>query len=204
MLTVTGIAREGSKGVMALMRCVCDCGRETTPQPYSLLRGASKSCGCNQAKAVSKHGHAYGKNGSKTYTAWAQMKSRCDNPANKYFADYGGRGIAYCERWSDFANFLADMGEAAPGLTLDRKDNDLGYSPENCRWADRVTQQNNRRNTHQIEYQGMVWPRQELARKFGINPHTLMNRLRRGWDIERALTQEIDWSKSSTSKGTQK
>jgi hypothetical protein len=200
MLTVLAVERQYSKGVMALMKCICDCGKQTTPQPYSLTSGRSKSCGCNQAKAVSKHGHAYGKNGSKTYTAWAQMKSRCDNPKNRFFADYGGRGIGYCDRWAKFENFLRDMGAAPEGLTLERQDNAKGYGPDNCVWATRKEQQNNRRNTRMVEFEGKSTPIQLLCDRFQINPHTLRNRLKNGWGIERALSQPIDVRKSSTNR----
>jgi hypothetical protein len=200
MLLVLGIEREGRAKVMPLMLCKCDCGKETTPQPYALMRGNVTSCGCGRLAKITKHGQAYGKNGSKTYTAWAQMKSRCDNPNNRFYACYGGRGIGYCESWKNFEDFLADMGEAPEGLTLDREDNSKGYSKANCRWASRKTQQNNRRNTRMIEFEGKSWPKQEIAEKFGIDPHTLMNRLKRGWTIEKALTFPVDKAKSSATK----
>lgn len=200
MLTVVGVAREGGSKVMPLMRCICDCGKETTPQPYSLKRGATKSCGCNQIKAKTKHGQAFGKNGSKTYMAWSQMKQRCDNPKNRFYADYGGRGIGYDEKWKDFEAFFADMGEAPEGLTLERIENSKGYSKGNCKWATRKEQQNNRRNTKMIEYEGKMWPKQILAERFNIDHCTLMNRLKRGWPIEKALTHPVDKSKATASK----
>ena len=75
------------------------------------------------------------------------MHARCYNPKHPRYADYGGRGITVCERWHSFENFLADMGEPPPGLTLDRINNDLGYSPENCRWATVSEQNNNQRRS---------------------------------------------------------
>ncbi|WP_405893841.1 hypothetical protein OG272_16220 [Streptomyces sp. NBC_00104] len=76
---------------------------------------------------------------------WGDMNNRCTNPTHRRWADYGGRGIKVCERWRDFRNFLADMGERPPGLEIDRIDNDGDYEPGNCRWVTRAVQRSNRR-----------------------------------------------------------
>lgn len=87
----------------------------------------------------------HGKYNTKTYQCWADMKGRCANQNNRSYVNYGGRGITVCERWLSFTNFLSDMGERPEGLSLERMDNDAGYSPENCKWATRSEQNKNKR-----------------------------------------------------------
>lgn len=92
-----------------------------------------------------KHGHRTGRQSTPTYRAWHSMLCRCYQPAQRSWKLYGGRGIVVCDRWRDFKNFLADMGEKPLGLTLDRLDNDGNYEPSNCRWATALEQVRNRR-----------------------------------------------------------
>lgn len=120
------------------------------------------------------------------------MKQRCLNPNRPDYARYGGRGIQICPRWRDsFDNFLADMGEPKPGESLDRLNNDLGYAPENCRWATDTEQANNKRTTRRLTYDGRTRTLAEWARLTSIGRGTLAWRLREGWPIERVLTEPV-------------
>jgi hypothetical protein len=122
----------------------CDCGTEKQVTKSNLQKGKTSSCGCLRHDLNFIHGHTT--KTSSAYGRWNAMKQRCTNPKHKRFADWGGRGITVCERWNDFLNFLADMGEPpSPELTIDRIDNDKGYSKGNCQWATRLQQTYNRR-----------------------------------------------------------
>jgi hypothetical protein len=112
---------------------------------------------------------------------WSSMVRRCTNPRNKAFPAYGGRGITVCDRWRDFTNFLADMGECPEGLSIDRKDNDKGYEPGNCRWATQSEQCRNTRRNVILTLNGVSHCLVEWAEITGINYGTLNDRIRRGW-----------------------
>lgn len=129
----------------------------------------------------------------KTYQCWQDMKSRCYNKNSQQFKNYGARGISVCDEWlTSFGAFLADMGLKPDGLTLDRINNELGYSPSNCRWATRAEQRKNQRTCHYIEFNGKRQTLTDWAREIGINEETLSARiLKRGWSEERALTTPI-------------
>lgn len=136
--------------------CRCICGRECLVRGSFLTSGHTKSCGCHKLKLIidrniSKSTHGHCRNGnSSTYQIWANIWDRCTRKTNKNYESYGGRGIAVCERWRVFENFLADMGEHPTGLSIDRINNDGNYEPGNCRWATNSEQQLNKRTTDKM------------------------------------------------------
>lgn len=141
-LTVLGEAPKA--GNHRKLLCQCSCG-VTKEMFVTVIKAGAQSCGCLALEASTKHGQSK----SPLYQVWSNMKSRCSDPNAKYYPDYGGRGISVCQAWQDsFESFheWADTNGYAPGLTLDRRDNDKDYGPSNCRWAARTAQQRNRRS----------------------------------------------------------
>jgi hypothetical protein len=132
----------------SLWLCRCECGKEKIILGPSLKNGDTKSCGClykNNKNSV-KHKHTTNGKMSKTYKAWADMIQRCNNKNHKSYKNYGNRGITVCKRWLKFENFLKDVGEIPRGLTLDRINNNKGYSPDNFKFSTWKEQNNNKRN----------------------------------------------------------
>lgn len=126
------------------------------------------------------------------YQAWLGMRYRCNDPGAPQFHNYGGRGIRVCKRWERFTAFASDMGERPAGMSLDRRDNDGPYSPDNCYWATAKQNQRNKRTNRLIEWRGETLPLAAWAERLGINERTFTNRLNRGWPLERAMTEPIN------------
>lgn len=169
--------------------CLCDCGTEKLVTGSGLASGRTKSCGCLRKErnktARKTHGMCY----SLEYGIWGAMMQRCYNTANKQYMDYGGRGITVCKRWHKFENFYADM-KSRPSAKhmLERVENHLGYSYENCIWALRTTQANNKRNNRLIALNGRKQTLAQWCRELGVKYSTASNRLNRyGWSEEEAL-----------------
>jgi hypothetical protein len=140
--------------------------------------GATPRSGC-------RHG---GRSFDPVYNVWYQMLHRCLNPKNKRWDHYGGRGVKVCDRWLVFGNFVKDMGDPPVGMTLDRKDNDGNYTPENCRWATESEQCNNRSISRMLTLDGETRTIAQWAPILGLKYHTLYMRLRRGIDPKKSLT----------------
>jgi len=180
LMVVEYAGTKGEKKTKAtIWKVKCDCGNELIVRGGDLKSGKTTSCGCLQkdrtSNALTKHGYK----GKPIYNTWQSMKSRCSNLNSHDFKYYGGRGIIFCQRWKHFENFLADMGEKPKGLTLERKDNNGNYCPENCCWATRKEQNRNTSRTRNITHNGETMCLNDWAIKLDIHRATLYSRLRR-------------------------
>lgn len=172
--------------------CLCKCGQKTIVLSNNLRSGASKSCGCYSTNNALKHGHTKNKKTTKTYYSWSDMIARCINLNDKYYKDYGGRGIKVCKRWlNSFENFLEDMGEVPKGLQIDRIDNNKGYYKDNCRWVTSKQNSRNRRNNRLITYDGKTQCLSTWAEEFNIDQHVFRGRIKLGWSMKEALTTPV-------------
>lgn len=181
VLEYAGLTYDG----YASWKCSCKCGNIKIIRASSIKQG-QPSCGCLQkelARAQTKHR----KCGTKTYTSWCSMRSRCNKKTHTNYPDYGGRGITVCDRWNVFANFYEDMGDYPSDKSLDRKDNNKGYTPDNCRWATRKQQQRNMRSNVNITIDGETKTLQDWIDISGNSRYIIKRRLVNGWDHRRAV-----------------
>lgn len=185
--------KKPSRPVMLL--CKCECGNEKYVSAYQVHSGRSKSC-CGVSGGRMKHGMS----NTNIYIAWCAMRNRCEKEAHPAYKDYGARGIKVCDRWQKFENFYSDMGDRPKGKSLERVDNNKGYSPDNCIWATSKQQARNKRGLRMVTANGHTKSLGEWSDITGLSVGTLWNRLALGWTDEEAINTPKVMKKRSSYK----
>lgn len=177
--------------------CVCECGNKKIVSSSNLRQGGVKSCGCllieSALNASEKH-MTHGLTGSRLEQIYKGMITRCYNKKCHAYKDYGGRGIYVCHEWknnrSSFFKWAFNNGYK-DDLTIDRKDNDLEYSPGNCRWSTRIIQARNTRRNKIITFNGKSAPLSEWAERLNMPMKSLWYRLNAGWSVQKTFMTPI-------------
>lgn len=163
------------KNHKSFWNCEClRCGKHTVVRSDCLTTGNTKSCGCLHRDTNAERLYSHGQARTKLYHVWAEMKNRCKNPNNRNYKHYGGRGITYTSEWEHFEPFYewAKQSGYQEGLTIERKDVNKNYSPENCCWIPLSRQVSNTRRTVWIEHNGEIHNINDWAKILGINKNT--------------------------------
>lgn len=182
-----------SGAIKARFLCKCDCGKETIVDTSRLKSGNTKSCGCYKIEKTKEIKTKHGLKNTSIYAVWQAMKKRCYKKNNRAYKNYGGRGITICNEWKDnfleFYNWAVSNGYKK-GLTIDRIDNNKGYYPNNCRWADYKKQGRNTRKNHILELNGEKHCISEWAEILCISQRKIYDRLNKGWAIDKVLSKK--------------
>jgi hypothetical protein len=179
-------------GAYLVSQFECECGTKKVVLLKNIVNGSSTSCGCYN-RSIRRPGRVtHNKSYTRSYRVYHGMIDRCYNRKNPAYDRYGGRGITVCERWlTAFEHFFEDMGERPTDLSLERVENDAGYSPDNCRWATLSEQARNKRNNNLIRWQGKTQTLAQWAEETGIPRDTICARLKKGMTTHAALTTPL-------------
>ena len=178
-------------------KCKCDCGKEVIRRSDGLKGKGVKSCGCYREKILRQHNFkinnprkSHGMTNTRLYKIYSKIKERCYYEKYPEYYLYGGRGIKMCDEWKeDFVNFYnwAISHGYKENLSIDRKDFNGNYEPSNCRWADNITQANNKRNNIKLTHNGETHTLPEWSRKLNLPYSTLADRRKKGKSVEEIL-----------------
>lgn len=180
------IDQKNSRGLTCYV-CKCDCGNIVNVCGRDMTREHTLSCGCLHKKIMQKRFLKHGGHGTRLYSIWRGMSTRCNIKNTDYYKHYGGKGVKICDEWKDFSVFRdwALANGYADNLTLDRIDFNGNYCPENCRWLTIKEQSNNRSSNHCITYKGMTKTISQWAEYFGLSYSAMSARVYNGWSMER-------------------
>lgn len=171
--------------------CICDCGNFHLIDSHSLKSGHTKSCGCFKKEMAGIQRKTHGHSKTKIYMLWGKMIERCTKKNSKDYKYYGARGITVCDEWMDFNVFLNDMGHPCRGMSLDRKDNNQGYSKENCKWSTREEQTNNMRSNILIKIPETTMTMAQFSIFINSNYDSLRGKIDRGMNVFGGVKIEI-------------
>jgi hypothetical protein len=184
--------------------CKCSCGNIVSVSIDHLKRGTSTKCQKCKGRQYSKAMTTHGESKTRLYYVWLSMRNRCNRPGVKGYENYGGRGIKVCEEWlhsyENFRNWSLANGYA-PGLQIDRINNDGDYSPDNCRWVSHLENMQNTSRNKKVIFEGKLVTRTELAMRFNLSPRLIGDRLRHGWTVEEAISYQPCIGSNQTLRG---
>lgn len=192
---LTVLSAAGRIGTSAMRwNCQCDCGNKTVVYGHFLKSGHTRSCGCLANESIAKRSTTHGQYESRLYNIWHGMKARCYRKSATEYRRYGSRGIGICDEWrEDFQSFYnwAMSNGYADNLSIDRIDNNGNYCPENCRWVDIITQNNNKSSNRIVTANGESHTVSEWSKILCINDSTLCARLDRGWSDDKTINTPL-------------
>lgn len=201
---LTVISRAENIGCHVAWNCVCECGKHTIVRTYQLMHGLSKSCGCLSSDVTRERCTTHGETKTRLYSIWRGIKKRCYNHKNPAYRNYGLKGIEMCDEWrNDYVAFRkwALSNGYKDGLTIDRKNNNLGYFPDNCKWSTYLEQENNKSNNHKVIYNGVELNVSQWCAITGTPKTTLLTHIKKYGDEKAVETALNNFKKGSLMNG---
>lgn len=181
------------RGRVQYWRCECVCGTIKDVPRNALSSGDSRSCGCLKSEMTATRNMTHGKSYLPEYDIWQGMRQRCQDPHASGYYKYGERGITVCEAWQDFEVFYRDMGaRPSPQHSIERLRNNEGYRADNCIWATPPIQSRNTRQNVMLTHNGITQCATDWAHSVPMPPIRFLQRIRRGWTMEEALTTPLE------------